>query len=107
MVEFWSCNSADQLRQPNPLCHVSSSSVTDPQKWKTALICVWKKFTDYRPMQSIQPLPEYCSSVWSPYTATNVNTIEAVQRSFIKISLGGKVAVIMTDCITKFRMAWN
>lgn len=32
----------------------------------------------------VRPLLEYCSSVWSPCTVTNINKIEAVQRSFTK-----------------------
>jgi ribonuclease P/MRP protein subunit RPP40 len=32
----------------------------------------------------VRPLLEYCSSVWSPFTAANKNKIEAVQRNFTK-----------------------
>ena len=32
----------------------------------------------------VRPLLEYCSSVWSPFTATNISKIEAVQRSFTR-----------------------
>ena len=30
----------------------------------------------------VRPLLEYCSSVWSPFTATNISKIEAIRRSF-------------------------
>jgi hypothetical protein len=36
----------------------------------------------------MQPLLEYCSSVRSPFTATNISKIEAVQRSFTRIITG-------------------
>jgi hypothetical protein len=32
----------------------------------------------------VRPLLEYCSEVWSPFTAVNINKIEAVQRNFTK-----------------------
>jgi hypothetical protein len=36
----------------------------------------------------VRPLLEYCSQVWSPFTAANINKIEAVQRSFTKHIFG-------------------
>jgi ribonuclease P/MRP protein subunit RPP40 len=32
----------------------------------------------------VRPMLEYCSSVWSPYTLTNINQLESVQRSFTR-----------------------
>jgi len=32
----------------------------------------------------VRPLMEYCTSVWSPYTVSNINKIESCQRWFIK-----------------------
>ena len=36
----------------------------------------------------VRPLLEYCSQVWSPFTAANINKIEAVQRRFTKHIFG-------------------
>lgn len=32
----------------------------------------------------VRPMLEYCSTIWSPFTAANINKIEAVQRNFTK-----------------------
>jgi hypothetical protein len=36
------------------------------------------------PMHGVWPLLEYCSSVWSVFTAANINKIEVVRRHFTK-----------------------
>ena len=52
-------------------------------RFQNAPVCqisiLLRAFTPY-----VRPLVEYCSSVWSPHTVTNINKLESVQRRFTK-----------------------
>ena len=39
----------------------------------------------------VRPILEYCSNVWSPYTLTDIQKIESVQRHFTKRLRGLKI----------------